>query len=236
MNINHVDLAGYLTKSLDADEHRQAEEHLATCAECRAEAESLQEWTMALEAVPEAMLLDGPPDDADLLLQRTLRQIRQESSGANRRRSTLVGVAAAVVVAAAVAGGAAVGRFTSPSDAPPVAQPTAAVSSGPTAAPGTRTATAVDATTGARITVALTPAPGWIRVKAAVAGIPQGERCLLQVVDKSGKVTLAGSWLVSEAGADDGTTLDGSALVPLDQVGSVRVVTEGGKQYTSVSL
>jgi anti-sigma factor RsiW len=236
MNINHVDLAGYLTKSLDAEQHRAAEEHLETCDECRAEAESLQEWTMALEAVPEAMLLDGPPDDADLLLQRTLRQIRQESSGANRRRSTLVGVAAAVVVAAAVAGGAAVGRFTSPNDAPPVAQPPAAVSSGPTAAPGTRTATAVDAATGARITVALTPAPGWVRVKAAVAGIPQGERCLLQVVDKGGKVTQAGSWLVSEAGAEDGTTLDGSALVPLDQVGSVRVVTEGGKQYTSVSL
>jgi len=27
------------------------------------------------------MLLDGPPEDADLLLQRALRQVRQEASG-----------------------------------------------------------------------------------------------------------------------------------------------------------
>ena len=62
MNTNHVDLAGYLTKSLDAEQVRLVEEHLAGCAECRGEVESLQEWTMALEAVPEAMLLDGPPE------------------------------------------------------------------------------------------------------------------------------------------------------------------------------
>ncbi len=234
MNTDHVDLAGYLTKSLDAEQNREAEEHLGTCDECRAEAESLQEWTMALEAVPEAMLLDGPPDDADLLLQRTLRQIRNESSGTRRRRSALVGVAAAVLGAAAVAGGAAIGRGTAPDT--PLAQPSVTVSSAPTVPAGTRTATSVDATTGARITAAVTPAPGWVRIKAAIAGIPQGERCLLQVVSREGGVTPAGSWLVSEAGADEGTTLDGSALVPLDQVASVRDVTEGGKQYASVNL
>ena len=86
MKTNHVDLAGYLTKSLDAEQVHLAEEHLAGCAECRAEVESLREWTMALEAVPEAMLLDGPPEGGDLLLQRTLRQIRDESAG---RRSSL---------------------------------------------------------------------------------------------------------------------------------------------------
>ncbi|GAA2491550.1 anti-sigma factor family protein [Winogradskya humida] len=235
MNETHVDLAGYLTQSLDAEQNRAAEEHIAGCDECRAEVESLQEWTMALEAVPEAMLLDGPPDDADLLLQRTLRQIRTEAGGQRRRRSTLVGVAAAVLVAAAVAGGVAIGGATTSNEPgttalPPVTQ------SQPTTAPGTKTATAVDATTGARITVAVTPAPGWVRIKAAVAGIPQGERCLLEVLDKSGKVTLAGSWLVSETGAAEGTTLDGSALVPPDQVASVRVITESGKQYTSVNI
>ncbi|WP_067494816.1 anti-sigma factor [Actinoplanes sp. TFC3] len=230
---NHVDVAGYLTKSLDAEQNRAVEEHIAGCDDCRGEVESLQEWTMALEAVPEAMLLDGPPDDADLLLQRTLRQIRTESAGSRRRRTTLVGVAAAAVVAAAVVGGGVIGR--PPADNPPAALPTLTQSQ-PTTAPGTKTATSVDAGTGARLTVAVTPAPGWVRVKAAVAGIPQGERCRLEVMDASGRVTLAGSWVVSEAGAADGTTLDGSALVPIDQVQSVRVVSESGKQYTSVSL
>ncbi|MEV8504222.1 zf-HC2 domain-containing protein [Actinoplanes sp. NPDC051475] len=231
MKTNHVDLAGYLTKSLDADQIREVEEHLAGCDECRAEVESLREWTMALEAVPEAMLLDGPPDDADLLLQRTLRQIRNESAGRRHRRTALVGAAAAVVVGLSVASGVVVGHSTAPPKAQPV--PTQSV---PTTAPGTKTATAVDPVTKARITVAVAPAPGWVRVKAAVSGIPAGERCRLEVVARDGTAILAGSWVVSATGAADGTTLDGSALVPPDQVASVRVVTEGGKQYTSVAV
>lgn len=167
MKTNHEDLAGYLTKSLDAEQLRQFEEHLAGCAECRAEAESLQEWTMALEAVPEAMLLDGPPEGGDLLLQRTLRQIRDESAGRRHRQSALVGAAAAVVVAAAIASGVVVGRSTA-EPANPIAQPPATVE--PTTIPGTKTATALDPDTGARITVAVAPAPGWVRIKAAVVG------------------------------------------------------------------
>jgi len=233
MNTNHVDLAGYLTKSLDAEQVRLVEEHLAGCAECRGEVESLQEWTMALEAVPEAMLLDGPPEGGDLLLQRTLRQIRDESTGRRHRRTAMVSAAAAVVVAAAIASGVVVGRGTAPPERPE-ARPTSQVE--PTTIPGTKTATAVDSGTGARITVAVAPAPGWVRIKAAVAGIPKGERCRLEVVAKNGEVVLAGSWVVSEKGAGEGTTLDGSALVAPADVASVRVVTETGKQYTSVAV
>jgi hypothetical protein len=234
MNTNHVDLAGYLTKSLDAEQVRQVEEHLAGCAECRTEVESLQEWTMALEAVPEAMLLDGPPEGGDLLLQRTLRQIRDESSGRRHRRTALVSAAAAVIVAAAIASGVLVGRGTV--EPGPFAQPPPSSQVEPTTIPGTRTGTAVDSDTGARITVAVAPAPGWVRIKAAVSGIPAGERCRLEVVAKDGTAILAGSWLVSEKGAAEGTTLDGSALVAPAEVASVRVVTESGKQYTSVRI
>jgi hypothetical protein len=234
MKTNHVDLAGYLTKSLDAEQVRAVEEHLAGCAECRTEVESLREWTMALEAVPEAMLLDGPPEGGDLLLQRTLRQIRDESTGRRHRRTALMSAAAAVVVAAAIASGVVVGRGTV-DPAVPTALPTPSQVE-PTTIPGTRTATAVDADTGARITVAVAPAPGWVRIKAAVAGIPEGERCRLEVVARDGTVVLAGSWVVSEKGAGEGTTLDGSALVAPADVASVRVVTEGGKEYTGVAV
>lgn len=236
MMTNHVDLAGYLTKSLDAEQARQVEEHLAGCDECRTEVESLQEWTMALEAVPEAMLLDGPPEGGDLLLQRTLRQIRNESAGRRHRRTALVSVAAALVVAAAIGSGVVVGRGTS-GNGPTTALPTPSTAvTEPTTAPGTKTGTAVDAVTGARITVAVAPAPGWVRIKAAVSGIPAGERCRLEVVAKNGTSVLAGSWVVSEKGAAEGTTLDGSALVAPAEVASVRVVTESGKQYTSVDV
>ena len=234
MTTHDVDLAGYLTRSLDAERARLVEEHLAGCAECRAEVDSLREWTMALEAVPEAMLLDGPPEGGDLLLQRTLRQIRDESAGSRRRRTALAGAAAAVVVAAAIGSGVVVGRGTA-DPARPVAQPTPAQVE-PTTIPGTRTATAVDPGTGARITVAVAPAPGWVRIKAAVAGIPAGERCRLEVVARNGTVVLAGSWVVSSKGAGEGTTLDGSALVAPADVDTIRVVTETGKPYTSVKV
>jgi len=76
---DHVDLAGYLMEMLTPDEKQRADSHLAGCTECRDEIESLQEWSSALRDIPDEMLLDGPPEDADLVLQRTLRQVRQEA-------------------------------------------------------------------------------------------------------------------------------------------------------------
>src|ERR687898_3441684 len=63
------------------------------------------------EGPPEA-LLDGPPD-ADLVLRRTLRQMRSETA-AHRRRRRLPRLVAAAAVAALLAGGVAIGRATAP--------------------------------------------------------------------------------------------------------------------------
>jgi hypothetical protein len=49
-------------------------------------------------------------------------------------------------------------------------------------------------------------------------------------------VVLAGSWVVSEKGAAEGTTLDGSALVAPADVASIQVITEAGRKYTSVAV
>jgi len=56
------------------------------------------------------------------------------------------------------------------------------------------------------------------------------------VVAKDGSRTEAGSWLVSPAGAEQGTHLDGSALVAPDQVGSVAVVTDAGQVLVSAPV
>jgi hypothetical protein len=233
---DHADIAGYLLDTLSPEERQQADEHFAGCDECRAEVESLQEWAAALRDVPEAMLLDGPPDDADLLLQRTVRQVRDESSGRRHRRTALVTGAAAAVLAAAVAGGVAVGRSTAP-ETPPLAQPSpAAPSAAASTPPGTRIAAASDAATGARISVAVIPAAGWVRVNATVGGITAGERCRLEVVGRDGTAVLAGSWLVSTAGEANGTTLNGSALIAPTEVASVRVVNTAGRQFVSVPI
>jgi len=230
----HVDLAGYLLDALTPDQRRQVEDHLTTCAECRTEADGLREWTSALRAVPEFMLLEGPPDGGDLLLQRTLRQVRTEATGHQRRRLGLLSAAAAVAVIAAIGGGVYAGRNSAPVDR--LAQPAPPATSQATTVPGTRTGTAVDPTTGARITVAVAPAAGWVRVNAAVSGIPAGEKCVLEVVAKDGFTVQAGSWLVSPAGETAGTTLNGSALINPADVRSVRVVNTAGKQLASVDV
>jgi anti-sigma factor RsiW len=223
---DHVDLAGYLV----GEAGPEVGEHLAGCAECRAEVESLREWTERLRAVPAEMLLEGPPDGGDLLLQRTLRQVRQTSVGERRRRTGLIAAAAGLLVLAMGVGGVLAGRESAPST------PTAAATTEPASVPGTRTGTAVDPATGARITVAVAPAAGWVRVNAAVAGIPAGERCVLEVVARDGYAVQAGSWVVSPAGESDGTTLNGSALIDPADVKSVRVVNTAGKQFASVDV
>jgi anti-sigma factor RsiW len=230
---DHVDLAGYLMEMLTPDEKQRADSHLSGCAACREEIESLQEWSSALRDIPDEMLLDGPPEDADLVLQRTLRQVRQEASGGRLRRIAVLTTAAAAIVAVAVGGGIILGRGTAPGGSTPQAQGSVSASTVP---PGTQVVAAADPRTGAHINATITPAMGWVRVSATVGGIPAGEKCRLEVVAKDGSAVLAGSWLVSPAGQANGTTLNGSALIEPSQVASVRVVSTAGEQYVSVNV
>jgi hypothetical protein len=231
----HVDIAGYLLDMLAAEDRRAVKEHLANCAECRAEVDGMRGWTAKLAAVPEPMRLDGPPDDADLLLGRTLRQIRDEGTGRRRRRVAAVTGLTVAAAAVAVLGGVLVGRVTAPPAGPPLAQPG---TSAPalTMVPGTRRASATDAMTGARISVSLVPAVGWVRLTATVGGIPAGERCRLEVVGRDGTAILAGSWLVSPAGEANGTPLSGTALLAPDQVAAIRVTNAAGGRFVSVPI
>jgi len=227
-------MGGPLVDGMSAEERRTLLEHLAGCERCRREQASLEALAGTLGELPPETLLDGPPDDADLVLQRALRQARGEADRATRRRRAGVGAAAAAVVALAVAGGAALGSDGDGSTPPDVAAPPASTVPPPPA--GTRVASAADPTTGARATVRVEPAAGWVRVKAAVSGIEAGQRCRLWVVARDGTRQLAGSWLVSEAGERDGTTLDGSALVAPDDVAAVEVDNVEGTRFVAVAV
>ena len=233
MTTNHVPqlLGAYVLGALDEREVRAVEDHLATCAPCRAELAELRAMEEAMGDVPPEALLDGPPDGGDLLLQRTLRQVRAERGGQVRRRRVGLGLAAAAVAAVVLGGGFAVGRGTAP-DPGGVAQ-----TSQPPAPPaGTRVGTATDPETGARMTVQVKPAAGWVRVNASVAGIAQNEKCRLFVVAKDGSRQEAGSWLVSSAGEKDGTNLDGSALIAPEDVQAVEVRNFDGEQIVTVPV
>ena len=196
----------------------------------------LRELQQLLADMPPEVLLDGPPDDADLLLQRTLRQVRTESSAAEGRRRHLAAAAAAAVAAVALVGGVLVGRVTLGEQTVVAAAPPASTQPAAPVQAGTRYASALDPNTGARLTAAITPASGWVRVNVAVTGIPAGQRCQLIVIAKDGSREMAGGWLVSAQSATGGTTLDGSALIAPGDVAGVAVQNTDGKQFVEAKV
>ncbi|MFJ3903004.1 anti-sigma factor family protein [Streptomyces sp. NPDC090025] len=232
-----VPLGPYVLGVLDEAEAARVAAHTAGCETCREEVAAMREMERALGEVPPAAFLEGPPQGGDLLLQRTLRQVRAERAGQVRRRGALIGLAAAVALAGVFWAGTVTGG------APPVAlpdpSPTVTGAPVPTSPPGTRVASAADPGSGARMTVRVTPAAAWVRVHAAVTGLPPGERCLLVVVGKDGRRTTAGSWVVGRgepAGPGKGVALDGSAAVDPADVAAVVVESETGERFVDVPL
>lgn len=224
-------LGAYVLGALDEQEVREMDQHLASCPDCARELDELRDMDAFLGEVPPEAVLDGPPEGGDLLLQRTLRQVRAERGGVARRRQFALGAAAAVVAAVVLGAGVFVGKATSP-DANQ-ALPTPTVAPDPT---GTRLATFTDPVTKASMTVKVVPAAGWVRTNMAISGIPEGEKCRIFVVAKDGSRQEAGSWVVSKKGAAEGTNLDGSALVGPEDVKSVVVENFAGKKFVEVPV
>ena len=226
----HADIAGYLLGMLDAREVWWADQHFAGCEPCRREVTALRAVEASLDGVPPELFLDGPDLDDELLVQRTLRRARAEKASRGAGRAFLVGAAAVAVLVFAIGGGFAIGRSGTGSN---VAGPTPEASS---AVAGTRTATATDASTGAKITATVVPATGWVRVHATVSGIKEGERCRLVVVDKQGHSEVAGSWVIGPKAAEYGLAVDGDALVDPDDVYSVKIEKTDGTQLVNVPI
>ena len=213
-------LGAYALGALDAAESRAVDEHLATCAECRTELAELEEMKEFLGEVPPEAFLDGPPDDGDLLLQRTLREVRGTST--RKRKPWLLIAAAVVVVASALGGGVLIGRQTvDQADAP---------------VPGSRQVTATDAASGTTMTTTVEPREGWTWVRVQITGLKPGAECVMLVTDKNGKTWTAGSWLVPEQAAQSGSRFGGGVLVPPDQVQSVEIKTVQGEHVVTTPV
>lgn len=230
-------LGPYVLGVLDEEDVRRVEEHIGDCVRCREEVAALREMESVLGEVPEEAFLDGPPQGGDLLLQRTLRQVRGERAASARRRVGLAGLAVAASLAAVFWAGAQMGADQDHTGALP-GPVTPSASAAPSAVPGTKVASATDRDSGARMNVQVTPAAKWVRVHAAVTGIPAGERCRLVVVAKDGTRSTAGGWVVgtAEHGEGKGASLDGSAAVDPAQVKEVLVENESGRTFVSVPV
>jgi hypothetical protein len=228
---DRTQLGAYALGALEPGEAAAVDEHLATCEECRAELAELNELTDFLGEVPPEAFLEGPPEGGDLLLQRTLREIRELEAepplpvpAKRRSRSRWLLVAAALVaVAGALGGGVAIGRSTAPQ-----------ASSEPAA--GYKEVTTTDAVTGATMATTVEPRTGWSWVQVQVKGLKAGDQCLLVVTDRTGKSWTAGSWVVSEKAAKNGSTFGGGVLIPLDQVGSVEIRTIQGQRVVKAAI
>ncbi|MGW4060716.1 anti-sigma factor family protein [Amycolatopsis sp. NPDC004747] len=231
---SHTQLGAYALGALDPNEAADFERrHLQTCAQCRFDLNELVALRDSLDEVPPEAFLEGPPEGGDLLLQKTLRRVRDEEERVAPPRSSRRGlalVAAAVLVVAALGGGILVGRQTG-STGPDVALPVP-----PTEVPGTKNVEGRDPTTGVQLAASVSPFQGWVRVNVAVKGVHAGEKCLLQVTTKNGQAVTAGSWQVSEKWESQGFSLDGSALVAPDDVKSVDIVTVDGRKLVSAQV
>ena len=231
---SHTQLGAYALGALDPGEAADFERrHLQTCAQCRFDLNELVALRESLDEVPPEAFLDGPPEGGDLLLQKTLRRVRDEEETLAPSRSTarrgLALVAAAVLVVAALGGGILVGRQTS-------STPDLAIPMPQTDVPGTKSVEGRDPTTGVQLAASVSPFQGWVRVNVAVKGVHAGEKCLLQVTTKDGQSVTAGSWQVSEKWESQGFSLDGSALVAPDDVKSVDIVTVDGRKLVSAQV
>lgn len=226
----HVDLVEYLVGEISPAQGEVVETHLAGCAECREEVDSVREMRTMLDEIPPEMALDGPPEGGDLMLRRALRQVQAESTRSRRADKATIAVAAAVAVAAVLGAGFFVGQATGGDDRPVAEQQ--ADPQAPPLTPGSTVVSATDPDTGARLSASVVPKEGWVQVNAAVTGIAAGERCRLYVVGRDGSREIAVSWVVS----DKGGTLSGTALIEPAEVTSLEVENVDGDRFVAAAV
>ncbi|QUQ72559.1 anti-sigma factor family protein [Kutzneria sp. CA-103260] len=218
-------VGAYVLGVLSPEETASTEAHLESCPECRRELEDLRLLHEELGEVPPEAFLDGPPEGGDLLLQRTLREVRGISSRQRAWGGSLAAAGLVAVVALSIGAGVFIGNQSSPGSPGGVAAPTA------TPLPsGTKHSANVDPVTGAHLAATVIPANGWIKVQVQASDIAPGQRCKLFVTSKTGEQQQFGGWLVG-ANATPGKTitLDGTALMSINDVASVSVVNDQGK-------
>jgi len=227
-----VAIGAYVLGGLEPQEATELEAHLDSCAECQRELAEFTETAAQLALVPPDLLAEALEDEQlptaadDLVLQRTLREVRAQRAGGRRRRVLAVAAAAAALVAAPVITAVAVGGGNG---GEPVAAPPSA-----TSVPG-RTVQASDAATGVSGVATLSTAPWGTKLQAKFTGEPRGAKCVLSVVSTSGERQVAGNWTVTDAAAGGaGTNIQGSVSIPATDIARLEVATSTGRRLLTI--
>jgi anti-sigma factor RsiW len=214
-------LGSYVLGELDEDERRAMQAHFSTCEGCRLEVADLEAMHASLGEIPPEALLDGPPDDADMLLRRVLRDVAEEGGSSALRKRGLATLAVTAAALAVLAGGVTVGRLV---DAPASGQPSVA---------GARTASSADVITGARMSVLAKPASGGAQLDAHVTGVRAGTECRLYIVGPTGEREYIGGWTMSARG---GVAIPAMSSLDPSAIMAVTLETAGGTHLVSVAF
>jgi hypothetical protein len=221
---------------VDDDERAEIEAHLATCETCREEIAQLSGLRGVLDAVPRDAVLDDlaaleaaeeTAGTDDLLLHRTLRELRAETRRSRRMR--VLGAAAGVVAVAALAGVG--GLFLGQSGEGGTANPPVA------AQPPGRQLSTTDPVTGVGMTARITPAgTTWTRLNVSVTGVAPGTYCQIVAVATDGRRDVAGSWEVATPRPGvPRRGVDGSTAIAPDELASIEIVDGAGKRLVSLN-
>ena len=224
-------LGVYVLGAIEPGERAQVDEHLATCTDCREELASLAGLPALLRRVPtaEAERL-AVADQADSATDETppdhlLPSLLARTTQARRvRRWRELAAAAAVAVLALGAGAAGASLLGSGQAPPPAAHGQASHT--------WHTVSAIDARTGATLTVKYASVHWGTMMTAQVSGIPAGTVCQFQVTDTQGHHMVVGGWRVEYQGRPvwypASTSLTDTNLQSFQ-------VTAGGKLVASVN-
>ncbi|WP_422770608.1 anti-sigma factor family protein [Plantactinospora sp. WMMC1484] len=213
----HWDVASYALGVLDERDTLRFEEHLASCAQCAHELESLLPVVDLLGEIDGHDLMVAERSETDgVLFERVVAAV-----GADRRRARsrrLYGLAAAFVLVAMLSGLAFLGG-TRVGDTGTTAQPSPGSTGtvpGSTGRPGTGGPTgerfvATDPASGVHAEVRLGATPWGTRVSFALSGLSGPQVCRLVLMHENGETEVISSWKVPPAGY--GTAAQPNALV-----------------------
>ncbi|MCL2544104.1 MAG: zf-HC2 domain-containing protein [Nocardioidaceae bacterium] len=202
----HLDGA-YVLGALDPDERADFEQHLTTCADCRAAVDEARSTLPLLVGSDESALDDVPPLPETLLPGLLARARRSR-----RRRTTLVAGAAALAAACVTVAVVALVAARGPAGPEPAAHPMVALRSSPVSA----TASLHPTAWGTRVDVTC-----WYADRAA----PTGYRYGLTVRSTSGATTTIGGWRL---GGDDRIRFTSGTSLRPDQIAAVDITDPAG--------
>ncbi len=212
---NRDDLGAYVLGALDGGEAALVEEHLAGCAECRAEFDALSGLPALLATVAPEHVVGPPPTPGPELLDRVLRAAVAER--VQFRRSRLARSAVAVLAAAGVAAGVTGVLVVRSHDSVVPPRPTTVVS-------------AADKGTGVWAQLSVRGVAWGSAVHLRLTGVRPGDRCSLVGVGRGGERETAATWGVPRGGyGPKGLSIDGAVSLTGKQLAGWEVRSADGR-------